>query len=541
MKIVELWRLSRTVYKEISFQSIFTLRGGATLPQKDTDIERLVRNAGVNTLISKIITTIFIAAFGFTVFLPTVVGIEQKAPMELVIIGGVTAFLAVLLFLITIMGLQVATSFVSSKIFEVLGPLPLSKRDISLIVFLCFIKIFDMPLLTALIIFPIIYAFAGGSFLGGLASFIGVGVTEIFALALTIGLAEFFYSRILSGGGRSMWKAVLRFVFLIVWILPSFGAYIVMNFAVQIAQTFASVTQTASSLQFIALIYPFSFGFLVSSAAFPNKINYLVLIFSIISSIGYSTLAAFCLKFVINSIRRIGVGFGGMVSPVREIVKDTVIRPQVPWLELIRKDLRIASRSPSYASLFLLPVMQTVILVLSFSFSEVGLNTTLGMLLGMSLVTLLLPPTLFSIEGLASIYTRSLPLKKKTLIFAKATLTMLTYALSLIVLSAVAVFLGKDFASILTFGAIHMFSVAAASMLELTILANKFWKEGFALGNIYTRLSTFILIVIPGFAIVLAPIMAALITYFLASYLVFPVFLTIAVLEFAAVTLAVFR
>ncbi|MGB9713774.1 MAG: hypothetical protein ACPLZC_02205 [Candidatus Bathyarchaeales archaeon] len=543
MKIKELWRLSHTVYKEVSFQSIFSLRTGAILPQKESDIEHLVRNAEANTLISKILTTIFIAAFGFSFFLSTtIITGSPETPKELVVAGGVTAFLAILLFLIAFMGLQVATSFVSSKIAEVLSALPLSKRDVSQVVFLSFIRIFDIPLIVALTIFPVIYAISNGSFLGGLVSFISVGITEIFALALTISLAGFFYSRILSLGGRSMWKALLRLIFLIIWILPSFGAYLVVNFAVQIAQTFASMAQAFSSLQFIALIYPFSFGFLASYATFLDKINYFVLGLSIISSVGYVTLAVYCLKFVARYIRQISVGFGGVITPKREMVKDTVIQPQAPWFGIIRKDLRMASRSPSYASLFLLPAIQTAILAISFSFGEVGLSATLGMLFGMSLVTLLLPPTLLSIEGLASIYTRSLPLKKRTLILAKAALTTTIYAISLIVLFAAAAFLKKNFAFILTFGAIHTFSVAAASMLELKILIDKFWSEAFALGNVYARLSTFILVLVPGLIMVLIPIVAALVAYLLADYLtVLAVLFAVAISEFAIMGLAVFR
>jgi len=463
-------------------------------------------------------------------------------PMELVVVGGVAAFLAILLFLIAFMGLQVATSFVSSKIAEVLSTLPLSRRDISKAVFLSFIRIFDMPLIVALTIFPVIYAISSGSFLGGLVSFFSVAVTEIFALALTISLAGFFYSRILSLGGRSIWRTLLRFIFLIIWILPSFGAYLVINFAVQITQTFASMAQAFSSFQFLALIYPFSLGFLVSYATFLDKINYFVLGLSIISSVGYIALAVKCLKFVTCYIRQISVGFGGIGMPKREMVKDTVIQPQVPWIGIIRKDLRMASRSPSYASLFLLPAIQTAILAISFSFGEIGLSATLGMLFGMSLVTLLLPPTLLSIEGLASVYARSLPLKKRTLILAKAMLTTTTYAFSLVVLFAAAALLKKNFAFILTYGAIHTFSLAAASMLELKILIDKFWSEAFALGNVYARLSTFILVLVPGLIMVLIPIMAALVAHLLADYLmVLTVFFTIAISQFAIIGLAVFR
>ena len=539
MKFTELWRLSRTVYNEISFQSIFALRVGSSLPQKDHDIKQLVRNAQVNTLISKVITTIFIGTFGFTVFMPIAFGIKAEAPKELVVAGGVTAFLAVLLFLIALMGLQVTTSFVSSKIVDVLSALPLSKREISLIIFLCFLKIFDIPLLAALVIFPIVYSHFTGSILAGLASFISIGIAEIFALALTIGLAVFFYSKILRGGRRSRWSTFLRFIFLVVWVIPTFGAYFVINFATQITMVFASITQTFSTIHSVALIYPFSFGFLASYSAFPDKINYSVLSFSIIACIGYSVFAAYCLKFILHSIRQIGCEVGGVVTSAREIVKDTIIHPYAPWFGVIRKDLRIASRSPSYASLFLLPAIQTALLVFSFPFSELELNSIVGMLLGVSLVTILLPPLLLSIEGLAYGYMRSLPLNKKTLIFAKTLTTIVTYAFSLVVLFTVAMLVKKNFSLVLTFGIINSLAVAAASMLELSFFIRKLWKEGSVLGNIYTRLGTFILIVIPGFVMVLIPLIAATTVYFLGSPLVLPIFSIIATLEFTAMLIVI--
>ena len=225
---------------------------------------------------------------------------------------------------------------------------------------------------------------------------------------------------------------------------------------------------------------------------------------------------------------------------LRGVVKDTQIRPQIPWLGIIRKDLRIASRAPSFASLFLLPAMQTIILSISFSsFSDLGLSVTLATLTGISMITLLLPPTLLSMEGLASAYTRSLPMKKRTLISAKALLSIVTYMISLIVLFFVAIYLNKDFSFILTYGAIHALAMSAGIMLELTLLTRKFWKEGFAVGNIYSRLTTYILILIPGFAIVLLPITVAFATFFFAENLALPVFLAMASLEFAVMTAVV--
>ncbi len=503
---------------------------------------RLIKNAEMNTLISKIIMSIFIAVFGVTVFLPfTQSSGNLQVSEEMTVVGTVSAFLAVLLFLIVIMGLQVSTSFFSSEVVNVLSPLPLSKKDISRVALLCFVRVFDVPLVIAIAGFPIAYVFFSRSVLGGLAALLAVGITEIFALALTTGLAKFFYSRISTGSGRSKWKGLLRIVLMLVWILPSFGAYVVINFWMEIVQFFASLTQTVVSLSYsVVVLYPFSLGFLVSYASFFRGIDLTSLTLSIAASLGYLAVAVNCARWVGGTIRKLGTGIVS-VAP-RESVKDTLIMPQVPWLGIIRKDLRIASRSPSYASIFLLPAIQTVILAFSFSsFGDLGLSEMLGLLTGMSLMTVLLPPTLFAIEGLASAYTRSLPLKSRTLIFAKTTLATLTYVISLFVMLTATIYLGRDTTSVLIFGGIHALTVAAANMLEILLLAEKFWKEGSAIGNIYARLSTYILILIPGAIVVFMPIFAAIIMVVFAPELVLPVFLAFAASEFAIVTVATLR
>lgn len=542
MKLSELWRISRTIYKETSFQSIFSLRSGGLLPQRtNSDIKRLVRNAELNTMISKIIMSVFIAVFGIMVFFPF--GLRSsnlQVSEEMTVVGTVSAFLAVLMFLIVIMGLQVSTSFFSSKAVDFLSTLPLSKRDVSTVALLCFLRIFDLPLLLAVAGFPVAYVFFRHSVLGGLAALLSIGVTEVFALALTTGLAKFFYARIAGSSGRSKWKAFLRLVLMLVWILPSFGAYIVINFWMEIIQFFASFTQTIFALSYvIVVLYPFSYGFLVSYATFIHGFSYISLAFAVVSSLSYFVFAVYLVKWVGGTIRSIGAG--GVFAASKEMVKDTLIQPLSPWLGIIRKDLRIASRAPSYASIFLLPAIQTVILVFSFSWSgELGLAGTLGFLTGMSFMTVLIPPTLFSIEGLASAYTRSLPLKKRTLILSKTFLATLTYILSLLVIFITASFLEKNSFPILTFGAVHILAVASANMLEILLLAEKFWKEGFALGNIFARLSTYILILIPGMIIIFMPIFAAIVAALFYQNLVLQVFFVVGCLEFlsiAAITL----
>ena len=532
MRFSELWRLSGTVYKEISFQSIFSLRAGSLLKQRGkTDIERLVNNARVNTLMSKVLTAIFIAVFGLFVFIPSTVNAPWTLSRELAFVGGVSAFLAGVLFLIAFMGLQVATSFVSSKVVDVLGPLPLSKNDVSKIVFLCLLRVFDLPLVSAHVVFLAAYLSIGGSILGALIAVVCIFATEIFALVLTIGLADFFYSRV-ARGGRSKWQVLTRFLFMLVWILPTFAAYFIMSFSGTIVQSFASFAQSLSSLlQVLVLVYPFSFGFLMAHVTFPSGFDNPSLGLSFAASIGYVAASVYGLRWIAKTAGRIGTS--QIVARKVEAMKDTLIRPRIPWLGIVQKDLRVASRTPSYASLFLLPFVQSAFLAVSFSYGEVDLTKTFGTLVGVSMMTLLLPPTLLSIEGISSAYVKSLPMKKKSLILAKTSLSVGIYLLSLIIALAVSLYRRQDLSLIITFGSIHTLSVSAAAMLEVTILTNRFWKEGFAAGNLYSRLSNYILILILGFVVVLLPIVAAFTAFILAPHLVLPVFAVIACVEFA--------
>jgi len=542
MKLRELWRVSSTVTKEISFQSVFSTRAGSSLPRRGSaNVAQLVRNANYNMWISKVLTTIFICVFGFVMFIPQ---LGQTAfagtSKEFAVVASVSTFLAAVLFFIVFMGLQVSTSLVSSRIADSLSPLPLSKKEVSNVIFLCLVRIFDLPLLAALVVLPTAYIIVGGSVAGGSITVVATVVTEIFALALTIGLARFFYSKVAGGGGRSKWKTVTRFLFMLVWMVPAFGTYFVISFAEVILKSFVSFTQILGpSMELLVMVFPFSFGFLISYISSLQTVSIPLLALSTTSSILYVAFAFYCFRWVATTIRKIGTG--KILGAIREVVKDTIIHPRRPWLGIIRKDLAIASRSPSYAVLFLLPALQVAVLAVSFSSFEQGFVVTTGVLTGISMTTLVLPPTMFSIEGLASSYTRSLPLRKRTLILAKTLLAVFIYSLSVIALLIIAVLVKRDFTSEILFGTLYLFSVAAASMLELTILARKFWREGFALGNAYARLSTFVLILVPGYALAWAPMIAAFVAYLFAETFVLRVFLGVVLAEFAVMCLAVYR
>ncbi|MEM2087595.1 MAG: hypothetical protein QXF52_02835 [Thermoproteota archaeon] len=294
----ELWKLSKKVYREIVFQSIFSLRAGGTLPQGG-DIEkntyRFVKNAEINTMISKALMVFFIVFLGgFTSFLGGVVKVDK----ELASICGVSTMLSSILFMITFMGLQVATSLVSTKVADFLIPLPVSKKDVSKIILMCFIRIFDIPLVAAALIVPILYGVSYYSILGALTVLLGIIITEIFALALAVFLAISFYSKVIRGGGKSAWRMFMRIIYMLIWVVPTFLMYAITSFATQMLNLMGILTQSFSYL--LASLYPFSLGFLVSFATFFNVSDSKILILSVGSSLIYFTLAAYSFRWLLK-------------------------------------------------------------------------------------------------------------------------------------------------------------------------------------------------------------------------------------------------
>ena len=536
-KLSGLWKISSIIYREICFQS-FSLHLGTTLPKMDAQkIGKLARQAEIKVLVSKILIMFFVA---FLAVLPLgywsyfVAGL--KLAEELAVVGCVSTYLAYLLFLFVMLGLQATTSLMATRAFEILSSLPISRRDLSKIALLSFFRIFDIPLIVALLAFPLAFFIAVRSFWGSLAALFAVVLTEIFALALTIGLAKVFYSKIVGGGGDSKYKTVLRFIYMLIWILPSFGIYFVMNFATQILQTFVhSLTQISFVHMFVlALLYPFSLGFIVAFAAFPNKIGLAVTAVLVVSTVLYSVLGYFGLNYTGLTIKRISSS--GVIVASKAFVKDLLIRPKSAFLGVVVKDLRVASRSPSSASILMLPVLQTIILIVSLlSLTNIDLATFLGFLTGVSLLSLIVTPMLFSAETLASAYIRSLPLKRRTVIAAKTFLSTLSYLGCVIALTIVTLCLKRELISIIFFGLVQAISLAAGCLMELLLLVKKFWDAELTTSNIYANLPTFILVLIPGIILCLTPISLCFIVGFSNLLYILVIFLTCALMEFGAV------
>ncbi|MEM1548380.1 MAG: hypothetical protein QXN75_03525 [Thermoproteota archaeon] len=518
LSVSELWRISKRVYIEIVFQSFSSLRTGGVLPQSPKDAEKnirlLAKNVESNVALNKVMMALFIGFMsGFTFFFRA----SFKVDVELAAVCSVSTLLVSILFLIAFMGIQVTTSFVSSRVADILIPLPLSRKDVSKILAMCFIRIFDIPLIAAVLIIPVAYGLSYGSILGALIVLLSVIITEVFALTISIALALSFYNKVVRGGGGSKLGILTRFFYMAVWVVPMFLIYMTLSLTTYIAEFVKSLAQSIPYA--LASLYPFSLGFLASLATFQTY-NPNITILSISFSLIYFALAAYSSKWLMEKV--VGIGLGSTAAGARVAAGKVFIKLEEPWLGIVKKDLRIASRSPSYFTMLMMPIIQTVILTISLSSVLHSINLNQSTILIESipfslmifpaislLMILILPPALLSIENVAYSYTGSLPLKRKTMIIAKILLTSIIYFISLLTMillfAVIAPYLLPVF--IVLNGALT-FSAIASIIIE-TIFISKTLVQKLSSGIMYFKIIYYILAAILFFLITMMP----LITY----------------------------
>jgi len=547
----ELWRLSKKVYGEIAFQSVFSLRAGETLPQAinfEENIRKLAKSAELSIVLSKIMMAFFICFTGaFTFLSGALSGINEG----LAVMCGVSTVLSIVLFMVVFMGLQITTAFISSRVSEILIPIPISRKDVSKILLMCFIRMFDIPLVAATLAIPIVYGISYRSIPGALAVLLSIVVTEVFALTITVLLAFFFYSKVVREGGKSTWRTLVRLFYMLVWVIPMFFMYMIPSLTMQMVNLMKTMTQSFSYL--LTLLYPFSLGSLASLATFFNTSDLHITAFSLGSSIIYLALAAYSLKWLVKRV--VGLGFGSVAAGSRMEVKEVSISPASPWLGVIKKDLRIASRSPSFFSVLLMPIIQIVIF--SFSFSSIYsveadatfesvLFKSLPMFIFSFFMILLLSPMLLSIEAIAYSYVGSLPLRKKTVITAKTILSLIVYLASVLVMLLIVVLKAPIMVpAFATIGGIFAFSIVASiifEMLFLTRLFDRLFGRSIP-SNIYSKLYVNILPLIIGLVVVSIPVLAFFTTLFLTSSSILSMIsLTVfSILEFSVALLLLVR
>jgi predicted permease len=429
MKFREAWRASKIPYVELAYRSAELTRGSMQGFGRDpyARFRSILRNAKM----SKFVFTIFIcigsvipfALYGF-----------NSSPSSFV--SALSLSLALSLAYLVLYFLQILPSFSGAEPYILLQTMPLGENEFSLVTMLSFFRTFDYLALGAILV-PVLAVWGlTGSVLAA-ALMLGAGAMNVvFAVAIGLWLSRLFYRNI-TRGGRSKSASLARVLLLVTWGLTVLGigfSFQFLTYFLPYMNQLISGNLSRSGGILLSIVHPFAIGLAISSILFPKFFSStssgggvaLFAYLSYIATAAYVGLAFVSGRRTLRSISSISHGQG--INVVREEVKEFSLKVRKPLSAYATKDLRVASKNPSTAFLFALPVFEIIIVVLTASgigasqIAAVISATSIG-----SFFTLMTAPILLNTEAKGLDYVISLPIDAMTVINTKSLIATLFY------------------------------------------------------------------------------------------------------------------
>jgi hypothetical protein len=510
----EAGRWSSLAFRELSLQAIYAFRQGAIAPTVAPS--DLVRRAERRVLQGKLVVaaTLGLLTAGAAVLARAGPAIVPGAsiPPGAYTVGIVTAILSLEVTFLWWTGLQILPTFLASRVVEVLTPLPIDRTTLRRILALLYLRLFDAPIAMILTGTPVFFGLALG-WETGVALVPAALCAVVFALALSLVTGRFFARRVVGsrgGGGRT----VVRWAYLALWVAPAFALVAFVTAAPSFFGALAPLAGGAPSVPGVLLLaaFPVPFSvFAAMAAPAPGRLGLGPVgeLLVVAAMAGYAALAGVAASWVYNSVGE--VGRPALAPPAPAPNPEYRLRPQSPPWAVITKDLRLASRTPGFAFLVLLPVLDALALgVLTYAraAAQAATSLALGAVTAAALLATFFGPAFFAIEVIAYSYGRTLPLAERSIVLGKTTLVASIYLVSAALVLGLA---GLRIPAPVAFGgfvAAELPSVVAATLLELGLLFRWARRRGTPVPNLYTGAWNAFVVTIPGLVVATAPLLA---------------------------------
>ena len=509
------WKYAGPAYFELTFQSIYGLRRGNPLP--DETPEKLTARAHRRVLQSKALVSVVLGL----VILASVATLASSfksvvapdLPPALYIAGVLSLTLLAEFSFLWWTGLQLLPTFLTSGVLPLLETLPIDRRTVDRVATILLFRMFDAPAIAALVLTPLAVGLALGSATAGLAILPGVISVIVLATALALETGRFFVRRVQGAGGGGR-RTVLRWTYLVLWAVPALALYAFLAFNGEFFDALQTLTVSGPAwvLSLFAAAYPVAFAALPATVPGPHSGAAFPAGFSepwvAACAAAYSVLVVVAAGWIVR--RTGGLVREASIAPAEpaEHRPRLVVRP--PTFAILWKDLRTASRTPGYAFLLLLPVLDaTAIGTLSFVASPGPYRVfDLGVaaVSTAALLATFFGPAFFAVETMAFSYTRTLPLSQRSMLAGKVVLIALVY---LVASGCILLLTG---ARVYSLGVFVLFiagvlpGVIAAATFEYLLLFRRAWRSGVPIVNLYTAAWYAAVITIPGVLLTVFPL-----------------------------------
>jgi len=481
MDFREAWRLSGTPYHELTYRSAVLTRGSTRGgfgfgSNPEGRVKAIMRGA----TFSKAIFTVFIGAGTVFSFYQYV-----ENPDAAFLVGGVVFSLAVTLSYLVLYSLQVLPSFASAEPYSFLTTLPLDSGELSLVTMLSIVRTFDTIAAVAIGGQIAMVAVLTKSVPATIIMALAAVANAVFGVALSVWLSRVF-QRNMNRGGRGKGAAVGRFVFLISWGLAAASLGFMFNFVTYLVPALDVAVSGALASTIIpvaiAFLHPFPAGLAIASQVFPSFAA-LTPTLRLATELSFAALAGYFLLsiFAARQTLRIAtdVARGTTVTVIRQRATDFLLKVRRPTPAYVLKDVRVSSKNTSSAFIYALPVLETLVIILTVSGASdlrakyVLLSTGLG-----CVFTLISATILLNTEGSGLDYTLSLPLSARVMVLAKSSIATVAYLPVPLAIWALLLLGRSASAWLYAIPIIEIGAVSAATCAELAFFIHGYRRSG---------------------------------------------------------------
>ncbi len=537
-------RLADVAFQEVSLQAAYAFRQGNPVPASSA--EGFVRRAQHRVAQSKALIggLLAVLALGSAALLRASTQgheliVPYPLPPGLYQAGVLTGLVGLEVALLWWTGIQALPTYLGPSILGVIEVLPVDPATLRKVAVLLYLRLFDLPAIVVLFATPLFVGVALGP-VAGLATVPASTSAVVFALALSLVTGRFFVRRVQGarGGGGS---TVVRWAYLVLWLLPAFGF---LAFVSASPPFFGAVGQLSTlnfhaGVQPLVAVYPFPLALLPpllsggpATLATPSS----VMAIGLFAGAFYSGLAGFAAAWLYASLARAAIVPPAAIGPAPR--STFLVRPQRPALAVLTKDLRLASRTPGYAFLVLLPILDAVSLGLVSYVGHATPSAARGIALGAvssaALLATFFGPAFFALEVVAQSYGRTLPLTGRSMALGKVALIGAIYLAAGGIVLAIASLRIPAPALFAAFVAAELPAVLAAGLLELAILFRWARARGLPVTNLYSGSWNILVVAVPGVVVAGLPLAVFLLAGLGAAA-------AVSVAELAAVALLALR
>lgn len=502
-------RISGPAYSELAFQATYAVRQGNLPPLAPSDtLARRARRRVTQSklLVGGILTLISLGAW-FSLRAPVQSFLAPDLDRGLYIMAIVGAVLLLVVALLWWTGLQMLPTYLSSGTIPFLSTLPIPEVTLRRVALLLVARLFDAPALTCLVALPVAVGAGLGSWVAGVATLPGVAVAVLVAVALALRTGEFFVVSV-QGSPSSPTQTILRWGYLLLWAVPAFAIYGFIAAAPSFLSLLTGLQGSPVRLFGVVGAFPMPFGLLPAWAVGAFHGPTLTVPFAFGAAVAYGAAGLYAAAWLETAGWRLARATPAAAHSGAKMA-FRLASVHVAGA-IITKDLRIASRTPGFAFVILLPLLDALALGLLTVFANPSPSTAFDLAAAAVSTSALLAtffgPALFALEVMGYSYVRSLPLADRSMIGGKATLVVLLYlgAAGIVsVLTLARVFSPLTF---LAFIAAEFPAVAAAALLEFGILFRRAHARGLPVVNLYTGAWWATLVAIPGILLAGVPL-----------------------------------